>query len=98
MWKILGGIILLSVSMLGHADEAFRIEHSNTFEMMIVESLCIHSKEGCYIYINDDKGREMVRISERTGKVTVSQPERLNEAARQFWRSVELAFQVGCKP
>lgn len=53
----------------------------------------------CFIFFNDEHGNQIVRISERTGKVTVAHPERMDEAARRFWLSVTRAFgQLHCAP
>jgi hypothetical protein len=46
--------------------------------------------------VNDGNGEPIVTINECTGKVTVSHPERMDEQARQFWRTVQKAFPDVC--
>lgn len=59
---------------------------------------CEATKAGCYITIYGEDGKELVHISQRTGKVTLAHPERTDEAGRQFWHAIETAFATSVCP
>lgn len=90
-------LILLTLSATASAAESLLQQTISPLVIMNIKAPCVKSEEGCYIFINDKKGHELVRISERTGKVTVTHPERSDEAARQFWKAIEIAVGPRCK-
>lgn len=46
--------------------------------------------------VNDGDGKPIVSINECTGKVTVAHPERMNQQAVEFWRTVQRAWPAVC--
>ena len=48
--------------------------------------------------VNDGDGHPIVSINECTGKVTVTHPERMDEQAREFWRTLQKAWPDVCAP
>ena len=98
LFLFLGFLLLFLIFVaMAPADEPLLQQTISPLVTMNIEAPCVKSEEGCYIFINDEKGHELVRISERTGKVTVAHPERTDEAARQFWKAIEIAVGPRCK-
>jgi len=61
----------------------------------VIMSLGPPSEVERFLTLFDDHGKELVRISMKTGRVTASvdyAADAMNTAARQFWRAVELMF------
>lgn len=48
--------------------------------------------------VNDGDGHPIVSINECTGKVTVTHPERMDEQALAFWRTLQKAWPEVCAP
>lgn len=46
--------------------------------------------------VNDGDGKPIVSINECTGKVTVAHPERMDQQALEFWRTVQRAWPNVC--
>lgn len=88
VWVLcVGSPIVMSADATWQPDRTPDIQYS--------PSTCATSER--YLFINDDEGREVVRISECTGKVTVAHPDKMDEAARQFWLAIEKMFGTPCK-
>jgi len=51
-----------------------------------------------FFTVYDGHGQPIVSINECTGAVTVSHPERMDEQARAFWRTVQTAWPTVCAP
>jgi hypothetical protein len=95
--KILTVLALLCASAAVVAEDSPLVFKTTPAQVFTVQNPCLTSQKGCFIFIYDDRGRELVRISERTGKVTVAHPEKQDEAARQFWLAMERTFaQLAC--
>jgi hypothetical protein len=94
---VCAGLVLEVWLYAAAADKpSLALPYSETSSAMTVLAPCLHSAEGCYIIINDEKGAELVRISERTGKVTLLHPELRDRAAQLFWQSIEAQFGTVC--
>lgn len=89
-------LFLIFVAMASAAEPLLQ-QTISPLVIMNIKAPCVKSEEGCYIFINDEKGHELVRISERTGKVTIAHPERSDETTRQFWKAIEIAVGRRCK-
>lgn len=95
--------LIIAAVLLGAANPAsadtptlfFKSDPSHP-EVFSLKPTCEASENGCYIFVNDEHGNEIVRISERTGKVTIAHPEHLDEAARIWWHTVEIMFGKVC--
>lgn len=48
--------------------------------------------------VNDGSGQPIVSINECTGKVTVAHPERMDEQALAFWRTLQKTWPQVCAP
>lgn len=74
----------------------FKIDKSMTTAPVMWATPCNGDAGEVSFIVNDGEGHPIVSINECTGKVIIAHPERMDQQAREFWRTIQRAWPEVC--
>lgn len=76
----------------------FQITKDGPSTLMLAKPCTGGTTNNVSFIVNDGNGQPIVSINECTGKVTVAHPERMDQQALAFWRTIQTAWPQVCAP